>query len=61
VLLLYADWHALTSDYADTGISGKYAADHDRLFGSGTIRRRAWIFSAVGDSEHAELHLLFPW
>jgi len=55
-----ADWHALTSDYADTSAMAENTLqDHDRLSGSGTRPQpRGVIFQQSAVPEHAELHLL---
>ena len=67
-LYFSADWHALTSDYADTG--GIVASVYDNLadwIAAGIDPERSTLFIQSLVPEHAELHLLFsmlipiPW
>ena len=67
-LYFSADWHALTSDYADTG--GIVASVYDNLadwIAAGVDPERSTLFIQSLVPEHAELHLLFsmlipiPW
>ena len=54
-----ADWHALTTDYGDTGLFGRNVVDMaiDWL-AAGIDPSRASIFLQSAVPEHAELHLL---
>jgi tryptophanyl-tRNA synthetase len=63
-----ADWHALTSDYANTGRITEYALDNVAdWIGAGLDPERSTIFVQSLVPEHAELHLLLsmmipiPW
>ena len=63
-----ADWHALTSDYADTGRITEYALDNVAdWIGAGLDPQRSTIFVQSMVPEHAELYLLLqmitpiPW
>lgn len=67
-LYFSADWHALTSDYADTG--GIVESVYDNLadwIAAGIDPERSTLFIQSLVPEHAELHLLFsmlipiPW
>jgi len=57
VLYFIADWHALTSDYADTSAVAENTLqimiDYLRRVGSSEE-----VFFSIGIPEHAELHLL---
>ena len=63
-----ADWHALTSDYADTSAIVDNALDNATdWLAAGLDPKRAVIFRQSAVKEHAELHLLLsmtvptPW
>ena len=63
-----ADWHALTSDYADTGRLTEYVLDNVAdWIAAGVDPSRSTIFIQSLVPEHAELHLLLsmivplPW
>lgn len=66
--IFVADWHALTSDYADTSrvVDTTFNATAD-LLAAGIDPERATIFVQSEVKEHAELHLLLsmvtplPW
>jgi tryptophanyl-tRNA synthetase len=63
-----ADWHALTSEYADTGHVSEYALDNAAdWIGAGIDPSRSTLFVQSLVPEHAELYLLLqmvtpvPW
>ena len=57
--LYVADWHALTSDYADTSNIKQYVSEMVKdWLASGLDPEKCTIFQQSAIKEHAELHLL---
>lgn len=56
-----ADWHALTSDYADTSRINEFVDEMVLDWLSvGLDPNKCTIFRQSQIKQHAELHLLFP-